>query len=81
MARILFSDAKDNRPLGARALDEMQDRLKPCPACNKQQGELLKREGARFPYYVHRECGWITEFVKLPEIAVKLWNEAKRTGT
>jgi len=46
----------------------------------RQGGELLKRQGARFPYYVHcRECGWITEFVKLPEIATKLWNEAKRT--
>jgi len=55
-------------------------RLKLCPACGEQGGELRKRQGAHFPHYAHcRECGWTTDFVKLPGIAVKLWNEATRT--
>jgi uncharacterized Zn finger protein len=54
-------------------------RLKPCPACGKQNGELVKSEGARFPFAVQcRTCGWTPDFVKVPGIAVKLWNEAER---
>jgi len=57
----------------------VEARLKPCPACGKQGGELVKREGAQFPCGVQcRACGWTTDFVKLPSIAVKLWNEAQR---
>lgn len=53
--------------------------LNPCPACGKKAGELKKSElGSRFPYRVQcATCGFMTEFVKLPGIAVKLWNEAK----
>ena len=55
--------------------------LKPCPACGKTNGELVKGDVSRFPYSVQcRACGWATDFVKLPGIAVKLWNEAKRKG-
>jgi hypothetical protein len=39
----------------------------------------LDRKGARFPFAVQcRACGWMTEFVKLPGVAEKLWTEAKR---
>lgn len=54
--------------------------LKPCPACDARAGELRKSEfGSRFPYHVKcGKCGWMTEFVTLPAVAVKLWNEAKK---
>jgi ssDNA-binding Zn-finger/Zn-ribbon topoisomerase 1 len=54
--------------------------LKPCPACGKNQGELRKSEfGSRFPHYVKcGACGFMTEFVTLPGVAAKLWNEAKK---
>jgi hypothetical protein len=51
---------------------------KPCPSCGKKQGELVERKPARFPFAVHcRACGWSTEYVKIPGVAEKLWNEAK----
>jgi ssDNA-binding Zn-finger/Zn-ribbon topoisomerase 1 len=54
--------------------------LKPCPSCGKRAGELKKAEGARFPWHVDcTECSFMTPLVKLPGIAVKLWNEAKPT--
>lgn len=54
--------------------------LKLCPVCDEQKGELKKSEfGARFPHYVKcKACGYMTEMVKLPGVAVKLWNEAKK---
>jgi hypothetical protein len=53
--------------------------LNSCPACGKKGGEIVNREGSRFPFSVQcRACGWTTDFVKLPGIAAKLWNEAKR---
>jgi uncharacterized Zn finger protein len=54
--------------------------LKPCPACGKREGELKKSEfGSRFPWHVKcKACGCFTEFVTLPGIAAKLWNEAKK---
>jgi hypothetical protein len=52
--------------------------LEACPECGEKKGELVKRVGSRFPYYVIcRACGWLTQFVRLPGIAEKLWNEAK----
>jgi len=56
-----------------------QPSLKPCPSCGKRAGELKKAElGSRFPYYVKcNACGWSTDFVRLPGVAVKLWNDAK----
>lgn len=53
--------------------------LKPCPNCGKRAGELKKSElGSRFPYYVKcNNCSWSTDLVRLPGVAVKLWNEAK----
>ena len=56
--------------------------LKPCPACGKQAGELKKSElPSRFPYYVKcGACGFSTDLVRLPGVAVKLWNEAKVAG-
>jgi hypothetical protein len=43
-------------------------------------GELKMSEfGGRFPYFVKcNACGWSTDLVRLPGIAVKLWNDAKR---
>jgi ssDNA-binding Zn-finger/Zn-ribbon topoisomerase 1 len=53
--------------------------LKACPNCRKLAGELKKSElGSRFPYYVKcNACGWGTDMVRLPGVAVKLWNDAK----
>lgn len=58
------------------------DQLKPCPNCGKQAGEIKQSElPTRFPYRVQcGACGYMTEFVKLPGVAVKLWNDAKRKG-
>lgn len=55
--------------------------LKPCPNCGKQAGELKKSElPTRFPWRVQcGACGFTTEFVRLPGVASKLWNEAKRS--
>jgi hypothetical protein len=54
--------------------------LKPCPACGQNQAELRRSEfGSRFPFYVKcGACGFMTEQVTLPGVAVKLWNEAKK---
>ena len=55
--------------------------LKPCPVvCGKREGELKKSEfGSRFPYFLKcKACGFMTELVTLPAVAVKLWNEAKK---
>ena len=53
--------------------------LRPCPACGKQAGELKKSElPTRFPYRVeYSACGFTTNLVQLPGVALKLWNEAK----
>lgn len=53
--------------------------LKGCPACGKDEGKLINRTGARFPFAVTcGACGWSTEHVKLQGVAEKLWNEAKK---
>jgi hypothetical protein len=55
--------------------------LKPCPKCGKREAKLLDRRPARFPFAVQcGACGWLTDFVKLPGVAEKLWNEAKKPG-
>jgi hypothetical protein len=61
----------------AAALQTVTADLKPCPNCGKRAGELKKSEfGSRFPYYV--KCnGWATDLVRLPGVAIKLWNDAK----
>jgi hypothetical protein len=53
--------------------------LKVCPSCGKKAGELKETElPARFPYrVVCNACGFTTDFVKLPGVAMKLWNEAR----
>jgi uncharacterized Zn finger protein len=58
------------------------DKLNTCPACGKAAGELRQSEfGSRFPYFVKcKACGYVTEMVKLPGVAAKLWNESKREG-
>lgn len=63
--------------MAPRSLD-----LTPCPSCGKKAGELKRSElPSRFPYCVAcRACGFMTELVKLPGVAVKLWNEAKPKG-
>lgn len=55
------------------------ERLEPCPNCGKRAGELKKSElPSRFPYRVEcSSCGFMTEFVRLPGVAVKLWNEVR----
>lgn len=57
------------------------DALKPCPNCGKKTGQLKKSElPSRFPWRVEcGGCGFATEFVRLPGVASKLWNEVKRT--
>ncbi len=58
------------------------EKLKPCPACGKEAGELIEDEGSRFPFRVRcAACGWITEPVKLRAVAVDQWNDAKRKGS
>jgi len=53
--------------------------LKTCPVCGEEKGAVASSRGSRFPFAVQcRACGWSTDFVKLPGIAAKLWNEAKR---
>ncbi len=53
--------------------------LKACPACGKKKGEMVENGTARFPYAVQcRGCGWVTPYVKLRDLAEKLWNEAKK---
>jgi uncharacterized Zn finger protein len=53
--------------------------LKPCPACGAKKGALVEAVGARFSYHVKcGVCGFVTDSVKLPGIADKLWNEAKK---
>lgn len=49
------------------------------PELRQAGGELKNSElGSRFPYYVKRNArGWSTDLVRLPGIAIKLWNEAK----
>jgi hypothetical protein len=57
------------------------EKLKACPACGKQAGELIEEKASRFPFRVQcRACGWSTDAVKLEAVAVKLWNESKREG-
>lgn len=57
------------------------DALKACPSCGKEVGELQKSD-VRFPYHVKcNACGFVTDFVSLPGVAVKLWNEAKPART
>ena len=52
--------------------------LRPCPACGKREGRLKTLLGARLPYSVAcRACGWSTDHVRLADVAVQLWNEAK----
>ena len=54
------------------------DPKKPCPSCKKNEGQLVNRTGFRFPYAVQcKACGWSTDFVRIPAVAVKLWDEAK----
>ena len=53
--------------------------LKACPNYGKKQGKLADRSLARFPYaLVCGACGWTTAWVRLPGVAEKLWNEAKK---
>ena len=55
------------------------EKLKACPACGKQAGELIEEKALRFPYRVQcRACNWSTDAVKLEAVGVKVWNEAKR---
>ena len=56
--------------------------LNPCPKCGKRAGELKKSDlPTRFPWRVEcSSCGFMTDFVRLPGVAVKLWNEAKVAG-
>jgi hypothetical protein len=59
----------------------INEKLRTCPACGKQAGELVEEKAARFPFRVQcRACGSSTDSVKLEAVAVKLWNEAKREG-
>jgi hypothetical protein len=52
--------------------------LKACPNCGKKEGKLTDRRPARFPYAVIcGACGWTTDWVRIPGVAEKLWNEAK----
>ena len=54
--------------------------LKPCPNCGKKAGELKKSElPSRFPWRVEcSSCHFATDFVRLPGVAMKLWNDAKK---
>lgn len=53
-------------------------RLKLCPNCAKTAGELKKSESPTCAYRVEcNTCGFMTGFVRLPGVVVKLWNEAK----
>jgi hypothetical protein len=54
--------------------------IRACPSCGEPTGELKKSElGSRFPYYAKCNArGWSTDLVRLPGIAVKLWNEARK---
>jgi hypothetical protein len=56
--------------------------LKPCPVCGKAEGELKSSEFAsRFPWHVKcKACGFFTELVTLPGVAVKLWNVRSLPG-
>jgi len=52
--------------------------LKPCASCGKRTGELKITPGAKFPYHIQcSACGFSTEPVKLPGIAVARWTAAK----
>jgi hypothetical protein len=45
------------------------------------EAKLLDRRPSRFPFAVQcGACGWLTEYVKLPAVAEKLWNEAEKPG-
>jgi hypothetical protein len=53
--------------------------LKPCPACSKKEGKRAAGQLARFPYaVVCGACGFTTDWVRLPGVAEKLWNEATK---
>jgi len=53
--------------------------LKACPNCGKKEGKLVDRVPAKFPYAVIcGACGFTTDWVRLPGVAEKLWNEAKK---
>ena len=57
----------------------MTDELGPCPKCGKRRGEVVELKAGKFRYYVDcTACEYMTEFVTLRAIAVKLWNEAKK---
>jgi hypothetical protein len=59
----------------------MPQSLKACPACGKHAGALIEEKASRFPFRVTcSACGWTTDAVKLEDVAVKLWNEAKPEG-
>jgi len=52
--------------------------LGPCPHCGKREGDLVNAGAGRFPYFVTcKACQFMTGQVRLPGVAVKLWNEAK----
>ena len=76
-----MADRKRTEQPAAVKPSEADAQLKACPACGEKKGELVRSGGSRFPFAVAcRACGWSTDFVKLPGIAVKLWNEAKKKG-
>jgi len=52
--------------------------VKLSPNCGKKEGKLAVRKPARFPYAVIcGACGFTTDWVRLPGVAEKLWNEAR----
>jgi hypothetical protein len=56
-----------------------QTELGPCPSCGKKAGEVIELKTGRFRFYVScKACPFMTAFVKIRGVAVKLWNEAKK---
>jgi hypothetical protein len=52
----------------------------PCPRCRKNAGEVIELKTGKFRFYVScKACPFMTPFVKLRGVAVKLWNDSKPT--